>query len=38
MMLWLSKGFEKRMGINETCLREKALEEVSHDQLFSSLL
>lgn len=38
MLLWLSKSFEKRMGLNDACMRKKALEQASHDQLFSSLL
>lgn len=38
MLLWLSKGFEERIGLNDRCLRKKALEEATHDELYSSLL
>lgn len=38
MLLWLSKGFEKKFGLNDVCLREQAKKDASHDQLFSSLL
>lgn len=38
MLLWLSKGFEERIGLNDGCLRKKAIEEASHDELYSSLL
>ena len=38
MLLWLSKGFEQKFGLNDVCLREQAKADASHDQLFSSLL
>ena len=38
MLLWLSKGFEQKFGLNDACLREQAKADASHDQLFSSLL
>lgn len=38
MLLWLSKGFEQKFGLNDVCLREQAKADTSHDQLFSSLL
>lgn len=37
-LLWLSPGFRRSFGIDEACLRSRANEEVSHDNLFYSIL
>jgi lipid A ethanolaminephosphotransferase len=37
-LVWLSPGFRRSFGIDEACLRSRASEEVSHDNLFYSIL
>ena len=37
-LVWLSPGFRRSFGIDEACLRSRANEEVSHDNLFYSFL
>ena len=37
-LLWLSPGFRRSFGVDEACLRSRASEEVSHDNLFYSIL
>lgn len=38
MFMWFSPGFAKDRGINETCLRARAQQPASHDNLFHSVL
>ena len=38
MVLWMSKGFSNSFSINNECLKQKADNPVSHDNLFHSLL
>lgn len=38
MLLWFSDGFEPRAGIDLACLEARSGEEVSHDNVFSSVL
>jgi lipid A ethanolaminephosphotransferase len=38
MVAWLSPGFATAEGVNESCVRAKAGEEFSHDNLFHSVL
>lgn len=37
-VMWLSPGFRRSFGIDQNCLRSRAGAEVSHDNLFHSLL
>lgn len=37
-LVWLSPGFRRSFGIDEACLRSRANEAVSHDNLFYSIL
>ena len=37
-LVWLSKGFRASFGIDQACLRSRAGEAISHDNLFHSLL
>jgi lipid A ethanolaminephosphotransferase len=37
-VLWLSPGFRQSQGLTEECLRKRAQQPVSHDNLFHSLL
>ena len=38
MVLWLSQRFRDSLGIDEECLKAKATEAVSHDNMFSTVL
>jgi lipid A ethanolaminephosphotransferase len=38
MILWMSQGFSKRMGIDGDCVADKKGDRLSHDNLFHSLL
>lgn len=38
MVMWLSPQFEQTLGINEACMRERAKQPASHDNLFHTLL
>jgi len=39
MLMWLSEGAQKRLGVDEACLRAKGKESgISHDNLFHTLL
>ena len=38
MVAWLSPGLQERSGVNPACLRERAAQPVSHDNLFHSVL
>ncbi|APE45378.1 phosphatidylethanolamine--Kdo2-lipid A phosphoethanolamine transferase [Sulfitobacter alexandrii] len=38
MVLWLSEGFKATFGLDATCLAKKADDQLSHDNLFHSLL
>ena len=38
MVLWMSQGVEKSVGLNRSCLRLQANKAVSHDNLFHSVL
>jgi lipid A ethanolaminephosphotransferase len=38
MVMWLSPSFERDFGIDDACLRRRAGEPASHDNLFHSLL
>jgi lipid A ethanolaminephosphotransferase len=39
MLMWLSEGAQKRLGVDEACLRTKGKESgISHDNLFHTLL
>ena len=37
-VMWLSPAFRRDFGVSEQCLRSRAAQPVSHDNLFSSLL
>lgn len=38
MILWMSQNFQRRFDFDQTCLRDKADNALSHDNLFHSLL
>ena len=38
MVLWMSQRFRDSLGIDQNCLKAKAAEPVSHDNLFSTVL
>lgn len=38
MVLWLSQRFRDSLGIDEDCLKARATEAVSHDNMFSTVL
>ena len=38
MVIWLSEGMRQRDGVDPACLRKRALQPVSHDHLFHTLL
>jgi lipid A ethanolaminephosphotransferase len=38
MMMWLSPTFAKRAGLDTACLREKAAQPASHDNVFHTVL
>lgn len=38
MLMWVSRGMEKRQGITESCLEAKGKQPVSQDNLFHSVL
>ncbi|MEP7313369.1 MAG: sulfatase-like hydrolase/transferase, partial [Pseudomonadota bacterium] len=38
MLMWLSDGFEKRLGVDPPCLMQHRSEAVSHDNLFHTVL
>jgi lipid A ethanolaminephosphotransferase len=38
MAWWMTEGFASRVGLNGACLKQRAAEPASHDQLFHSLL
>ena len=38
MVMWLSRGFADRAGIDMDCLRERAAKPASHDHLFHTVL
>ena len=38
MVTWMSPGFSRSFGVDTACLRERAGRELSHDNLFHSML
>ena len=38
MVLWMSDRYQTALGVNTACLREKAGQPLSHDNMFSSIL
>ena len=38
MMLWMSDRYQTALGVSMACLREKAGQPLSHDNMFSSIL
>lgn len=38
MVMWLSQSFRRSFGVDQDCLRARATDKVSHDNLFHSLL
>ena len=38
MVMWLSPAFRRNHGVDEACLRRRATQQASHDNLFHSLL
>lgn len=38
MVMWLSPAFRRNHGVDEACLRRRAAQQASHDNLFHSLL
>lgn len=38
MLMWMSEGFRRGLGLDESCLRRRAAEPASHDHLFHTLL
>jgi lipid A ethanolaminephosphotransferase len=38
MLMWLSAGFEKSHGIQRSCLTKKRDSDLSHDNIFHSVL
>lgn len=38
LVLWLSKGLSRQLGVQEACLQEKRTQPISHDYLFSTVL
>jgi lipid A ethanolaminephosphotransferase len=38
MVIWMSPDFASALGVNESCMRERAKQPASHDNLFHTLL
>jgi lipid A ethanolaminephosphotransferase len=38
LLMWMSEGFRRGLGLDEACLRRRAAQPASHDHLFHTLL